>query len=134
MREKINNLFKKKVVKDYLSVTGANVLLQPLNIIKGFVVAGVLGPENYGILKSIEIIPMLSKFGSLGFKAVANREISHALGAGDKETAQKYRDTNYTAEFILACILFIIGSITSFFFESMTIKILIILASVNLLL
>ena len=32
-----------------------------------FIVAKYLGPEEYGILKSVELIQMLNKFGNLEF-------------------------------------------------------------------
>jgi O-antigen/teichoic acid export membrane protein len=131
---KVKKLLKKKVIKDYFSVVGANLLLQPLKIIKGFVVANFLGPENYGILKSVELIQMLNKFGNLGFKIVANREIAHYKGEGNIEKQIKFRNTNYSSEILLALLLFIIGSCSSLFFEDKNIIMLILISSFGLLL
>lgn len=132
--KKIKNVTGKKVVKDYLSVAGANVLLQPIQIIKGFFVANVLGPADYGILKTVELVQMLNKFGNLGFKVVANREMSHALGEKDFKTVEKYRNTNYTAEIILSAILSLIGFVSAFFFDDFKITLLVTLASISLFL
>lgn len=129
---KIKSLLKKKVVKNYFSIAGANVLLQPIQVVKGFFVASVLGPADYGILKTVELIQMLNKFGNLGFKAVANREMSHAIGENDPEAVKTFRNTNYTAEIILSLILSLTGIVSSFFFDSFEITILIILASISL--
>lgn len=129
---KIKNVTSKKVVKDYFSIAGASLLLQPIQIVKGFFVANILGPADYGILKTVELVQMLSKFGNLGFKTVANREMSHALGEKDYDSVEKYRNTNYTAEIILSIILTIVGIVSAFFFESYKISILLVLASISL--
>ncbi len=131
---KLKDLSKKNVVKDYFSVAGANILLQPIQIIKGFFVASILGPADYGILKTVELVQMLNKFGNLGFKTVANREMSHAIGEKDFETVEKYRNTNYTAEIILSIMLSTIGIVSAFLFDDFKITLLVTLASISLFL
>lgn len=129
----IKKLKHKKVIRDYFSIAGVSFFLQPIAIIKGFVIANVLGPADYGILKTVELIQMLNKFGNLGFKTVANREMSNAIGEGDEDTLVKVRNTNYTAEIILSFILFFIGIISSFFISNIKIGLLVGLASTSLL-
>lgn len=132
----IKKLYKKyrnkTVVKNFFFVAGTSFILQPITVIKGFVVANVLGPADYGILKTVELVQMLNKFGNLGFKSVANREISNAIGEKNEEDARLIRNTNYTAEFFLATLLFLIGVFSTFFIEGTKVSILIALASLSL--
>lgn len=123
---------RKKVVKDFSAVVGSELALRPIQLFKEFVVTQYLGPADYGILKSIELIQMLNKYGSLGFKPAAAREIGNAIGKGDEGQANLVRNTAYSAEIILSVLLFVAGLIISLFFEA-HISILIILASAGLL-
>lgn len=133
MKKIAKKLKGEKVVKDFFAMVSTNIILQPVQVIKGFVVANFLGPADYGLLKSIELIQMLNKFGNLGFKTVAQREIADAKSKGDIERETSLRDTNYTAENLLAFLLFIIGSISAIFIESGMLSLLVFLASTGLL-
>lgn len=128
------SLLKKKVVKDFLAVSLIDISLKPIAIIKGFIVANVLGPADFGLLKSIELIQKLNKYGNLGFMYAVKREAAHFIGAGELEKAQIVRNTAFTLEFILSLFLFIIGISCTLFSSSKEIDILIILASSGLLL
>lgn len=127
------SFFKRKVVKDFTAVAGTNLALRPIQLIKGFVVAKYLGPADYGLLKSIELIQMLNKYGSLGFNTTAAREVGHALANDDTKRIQLIRNTAYSSELVLSLLLFMVGMCSSLFFESRTVSILIILASFGLL-
>ena len=72
--------YNKKVIKDYLAVSGSNIALQPIALLKSFFVAKYLGPSDYGLLKSIDLIRMLNKYGNLGFRQTANREVGDSIG------------------------------------------------------
>ena len=124
--------FKKKVLRDFLAVVSSELALRPVQFLKEFVVSKYLGPADYGILKSIELIQMLNKYGSLGFKPAAAREIGNAIGKRDEEKANLVRNTAYSSEIILSVLLFVAGLSISIFFESRT-SVLIILASAGLL-
>lgn len=128
-----NSIFRKKVVKDFVATAGSNIALVPLGLIKEFFVAKFLGPADYGILKSLELIQMLNKYGSLGFNSVVLREAGDAIGKGEKEKEKLVRNTNYSAEIILSLMLFIIGIISSLFIDSTEISLLIVLSTIGLL-
>ena len=127
------SFFKKKVVKDFLAVVISNLALRPVQFLKAFVVAKYLGPADYGILKTIELVQMLNKYGSLGFNTAASREVGNLLGENDEKKAEVLKNTAYSSEIILSIVLFIIGLSSTMFFESKTISILIVLASFGLL-
>jgi O-antigen/teichoic acid export membrane protein len=129
----IKSFFRKKVIKDLLSVAGFNFALKPIQIFRSFIVAKYLGPSEYGILASLQLIQMLNKYGNLGFNTTAGREAGHALGTGSLKEAAKIKNTAYSAEIILSFMLFIIGLSSSLFFDSKVVSILIVLASSGLL-
>ena len=111
------NLSSKKLFKDIVSLGGANIFLQPIQLLKSFIVIKVLGPEIYGSLKSVEMLQMLDKYGNLGFNATARREIGHARGQKNIEYEKVVRNNTYSGELILATILFLLGILLSFFFS-----------------
>lgn len=124
--------FKKKVVKDFIAMFSTDIALQPISVLKEFVVAKYLGPSDYGILKSLELIRMLNKYGSTGFNSTALREVGDTIGQEDIKKANLIRNTSYSSEFIFSTILFIIALLSSLFFDSIVLSVLIILASIGL--
>jgi len=127
------SLLLKKAVKDFFGVVGLNLALKPIVLLKSFMVAKYLGPSDYGILKSLELITLLNKYGNLGFNGAATREVGDAIGAKDLKRAELIKKTAYPSEIIFATILFIIGLLSSLWVENQMISILIILASISLL-
>ena len=132
-RESIIKFFNKKVVKDFTSIVGANILLRPIQLIKGIVVAKFLGPADYGLLKTVELIQMLNKYGSLGFNTALTREAGNAIGNKDNEKLELVRNTAFSSEIVLALTLFFIGASSTLFVDSREVTFLIILASFGLL-
>lgn len=126
------SLFKRKSVKDLYSVFSATLALQVINVARGLIVAKFLGPGHYGVLKGVQLISMLDKFGSLGFKMVATREITHLRGTQEKEKEYEVRNVAYSGEIALSFLMFLVGIGSSFFFESKILISAIILASVGL--
>jgi O-antigen/teichoic acid export membrane protein len=132
-RSYLKGLLRRKVVKDFGAIVGSNLLLRPVQLIKGFVVAKYLGPADYGLLKSVELIQMLSKYGSLGFNTAAAREAGNAIGDNNSNKLKLVRNTAYSSEIILSLFLFLIGITSTIFFESREISLLIVIASFGLL-
>ena len=58
---KITNKFSNKSFNDVLSMVGSQILINPLQMVKSFIVLKYINPEIYGILKSAELIKMLNK-------------------------------------------------------------------------
>ncbi len=128
----LNEIRRKKSFKDFISLVSVTFLMQPIAIIKNFIVAKYLGPADFGLIKSVELIQMMNKFGNLGFVSVAQREIGTANGQNDFVKANRIRSAAYSGEILLSFMLTISGIVSSYFFEGTTIKILIILASLGL--
>ena len=121
-----------KGLKDIISLSGVQILLRPLQFVKSFVVAKYLGPEVFGILKSVELISMLNKFGSLGFKPTIIRNVITAKAIGDDSEVVSIKNNAYTGELTLSLLLFLIGLTASLFFEEKIISTAVVLASIGL--
>ena len=132
VKKLLSKYSKRKSIKDFLAVTGSHIALKPIQLIKSFLVAKYLGPGDYGILQSADLITKLNKFGNLGFTNVAIREIGVLKGQNLPEREKEIRDTAYTAEIILASLLAISGVIVSLLLSTTWVWI-IILASIGLL-
>jgi len=127
------SFLRKKSVKDLLSVFSATAASAVIEMVSGLVVARSLGPGNFGILKGVQLISMLDKYGNLGFKMVATREISFLRGTGAKEKEMAVRNVAYSGEILLSALLFTASLSIAFFFESGTVVLAIVLASLGLL-
>ena len=118
MRKIITKIKSSKSLRDIITLSGAQLALRPLQIAKSFVVAKYLGPEMFGILKSVELIGMLNKFGSLGFRPTVIRNASTAIAQGNYKEARIIKNNAYTGELILSLFFFFVGLASSFFFTS----------------
>ena len=132
MRKIITKIKSSKSLRDIITLSGAQLALRPLQIAKSFVVAKYLGPEMFGILKSVELIGMLNKFGSLGFRPTVIRNASTAIAQGNYKEARIIKNNAYTGELILSLFLFFVGLASSFFFSEKIISVAIILGSIGL--
>ena len=80
------------VVKEFTSLLRKNIFVNFLQVLKYFVVASFLGPTQFGILKLLDIIQELAKYGNLGYTSVASREIPYHRGL--KNFKQEYLTRN----------------------------------------
>lgn len=129
---KLKNILQKKSTKDIFWMIGSNIAIKPLQVVKSFFVAKHLGPEHYGILKSVELIQMLNKFGNLGFNSTVIRNVGTKINQNNKEQIQNIKNTAYSSELVLSFLLFVAGLISNFFFQSLIIRYAIILSSIGL--
>jgi len=129
--KKIRN---KKVVKNVIAMLSAQAIISPIQFVKGIIIAKFLSPADYGLLKTVELVQRLNKFGNLGFKAAATREVSALLSTGKKEHVSQVKTVAYKAEIFLGLILFIIGCGLSFTLKESQVGNLVLIASLNLFL
>ena len=82
----MKKLIKYNLIKDYhdlkswISLMISVIGVRAIGVIRGFFVAKVLGPSDYGLLSSLQLISSLNKYGVLGFNAVVKREVSFLEG------------------------------------------------------
>ena len=124
--------FKNKSLFDVFYMVGSEISIKPLQLIKSIIVAKYLGPSSFGILKSVELIQMLNKFGSLGFKPTIIRNVTTEKALGNETNVINIKNTAYTSELILSIFIFILGISSSLFFENFVISTAIILSSLGL--
>ncbi|MGD8787126.1 MAG: oligosaccharide flippase family protein [Phycisphaerales bacterium] len=123
------SVLKKKSAKDLFVIFISTFSNQIVGLVRGFFVAKYLGPSDFGLLKAAQLIVMLNKFGNLGFKSAATREVGHFKGARQLERADRAKSAAYSGEFLLASLFFLIGVCSSLFFESFMLVAVILLAS-----
>ena len=104
------------MISNFVALLRSNLFVSMLGIVQGFVVARFLGPAQYGILKLLDMIPQLAKYGDLGFISVARREIPYHIGAGDDEKAQLIRNLSYSSEILLSIFISTISFSMMFFY------------------
>lgn len=132
---KIREFFQKKAVKDFSAISGSDLALKPIGFLKSFLVAKYLQVADYGLLSGVNLVNDLAKYGNLGFRIVATREVLELKGAGSPETQINFiKDNSYTYEFILSSVLFAAGIASAFFYiDNILVFYCVILASFGLL-
>ena len=123
---------RRKTIRDIGSLAAAEIGLRPIQVVQGLVVARFLGPTAFGLLKTVDLIRMLNKFGSLGFNAAVVRDASAALGRKDFQTANAIRSVGYSSEFTLSVGLLLAGLGVTFFAGSTVVAWAIVLAATSL--
>ena len=127
-------LSSRKIIQDTRYLFSSSIIAKALNAIAGILTARVLGPADYGLLKIINYIPSLAKFGSIGFTSVALREIPHARGSRlNANDENKIRNTSFSSELIWAITLSIFILLFSFVYDRPEIRYGIIIVSFTLL-
>ena len=64
--DSVRGFLEKPAARDYRAMLSAGLLIRLVGAVRGFVVAGVLGPADYGLLTAVRMVSMLDKYGSLG--------------------------------------------------------------------
>jgi len=87
------------------------------------VTAKVLGPADYGLLKILQLVPTLQKFGDIGLGGVAEREIPHLRGKrSDERHEKKIKSTAFTVSIFWALFLSSIVVCVSFGYKNPVIR------------
>ena len=100
--------------RSFFTVSSYTALSRVLGFIRDIFIAKYLGPSDYGLLKSIEMIQMLNKWGNLGFRQTANREIGNLIGKKDlilfcnKLNIKKFKIISHKLLFFASNIILII--------------------------
>lgn len=123
----------KKIATNTAYLFSSSIINRILSTITGLVTAKVLGPNDFGLLRLINYIPSLSKFGSLGLSAVAKREIPHIRGRKEGyKKESKIKNVSFSAEIIWGLILSLVIIVVSFFFENYIVKYGLLVTSITL--
>lgn len=116
MKSRLHKLLRTTSAKNLLAIYSSDTIIRILNIFRAFFVAKILRPEDYGILKSVQLISDLAKYGNLGLMAVVRREIPYY--SSDTEKAEYIKGNAYTFDMVIALALFFVA-LSLFFVESL---------------
>jgi len=123
-----------KILKDTGYLLGSSTIARIISGVAGIVTARILGPSDYGLLKIINYIPSLAKYGSFGFGAVVKREIPHLRGKQQKNEAveERIRNVAFSVDILWIILLSILVFSISFAYERVEIRIGLWIASASL--
>lgn len=90
---------KNKSIKDFAYVFFSTSFGQVLRIVRNLVVAGLIGPELFGIIQGLNIFLLYIPVLQLGYFQAANREIPQLIGRNDHD---RIRSIEYNGIVVLA--------------------------------
>ncbi|MBF0156149.1 MAG: oligosaccharide flippase family protein [Magnetococcales bacterium] len=109
---------ERKLVADTLYLLGRTAVLRVLQIPVLLVTARVLGPEGLGLLRIIDVIPSLAKYGKISFTSVTVREVSQVTDSEGRLIDSLARDVAYSASILWAILLTILVGAGSFVLQT----------------
>lgn len=103
-----------KTLKDWGGYATSQYVARFAAIIRGFIVARLLGPEAYGGWTALLQIYDQGGFAHLGILNGMEREVPYLLGKGEKEKAKAIRNAGYTAIIGTTALIFLILCLISY--------------------
>jgi O-antigen/teichoic acid export membrane protein len=82
-----------RVLKDVAGFAGSQYVLRFATLVKGFVVAKLLGPEGNGLWQHFVIISEYAQYSHIGALPGLNKVLGRRIGEGDESGAEIARDT-----------------------------------------
>lgn len=110
---------KRKIAVDGIKLLSSSLITKIISGGVGILIAKVLGPADFGLLRIINFVPSLAKYADIGFGSVYGREIPHirTVGGG-KEAEQRVADTAFSANIVWGAVLAVIVFLVSFCFST----------------
>jgi O-antigen/teichoic acid export membrane protein len=81
------------VLRDVATFAGSQYFLRLAGLVKGFIVARVLGPTGNGLWQHFVIISEYAQYSQLGALQGLNKVLGHRIGRGDEVSSAAARDT-----------------------------------------
>jgi len=106
---------RKKTLTDWGGYAGSQYVARFSMMIRGFIVAKILGPTEYGKWVALLLIYQLGAYVHLGIISGMSREVPFHLGRGEKEESDAYRDCGYTGVLFLTTLFFFVILAIDFF-------------------
>jgi O-antigen/teichoic acid export membrane protein len=95
------------VFRDVAAFAGSQYFLRVAGLLKGFIVARVLGPAGNGLWQHFVIISEYAQYSQLGALQGLNKVLGHRVGRGDDASAEAARRTGTGAVMVGAIALWI---------------------------
>lgn len=113
---------KELLLRQAFQLSSANLVAQTARFIKNFVLAGLLGPQLFGLWNGFQVFLLYGANSHLGILHAINREIPLSRGRGESELIPQLARAGLTVSLLnstlVGTILFVIGT----FLDSTTIE------------
>jgi len=127
---------KVKILQDTVLLTGRRITNLFIGLLQAYFTVRFLGPENYGVLAIIGMVPMIAGYLNLGWLSVVMREIPHYRGVGDVEAEIRLRNNAFSVELLMTAVCVVVSLTIALFYVYLNrwdIALLLILAAVALI-
>lgn len=104
LREKLKNA-------DYLIVTGSTVICALLSFVYSVYSKKFIEPYDYGIFSTCTLLENYLVYAQFGVLSSFNRDYPQLIGSGEKEKAEKLRNTTITYLWLIYGIIIVITSL-----------------------
>ncbi len=92
----------KRIIRGSTHVLGGTVVASVLGMLRGFIVAGGLGPALYGAWNILMVIFTYNSYADLGLANGMNKEMPYLRGKGDASGAEAVKDNTFWAISLIA--------------------------------
>ena len=111
---KENNYKEGKIIRDATAFSGTLYFSQALNIIRGLVIAQVLGPAMYGVWSIFRSFFASAPYFGFGTQQAMLREVPFSIGEGNKQKSSIIIQTSLSWNLLLTSIVMILLITLSF--------------------
>ncbi|MFC1674589.1 oligosaccharide flippase family protein [Candidatus Omnitrophota bacterium] len=108
----------RKITRDISRYLGANFIVQIFSVLRGAIVAGLLGPPFYGLWNALRLILDYSPYAGLGASLAMDREYPYCIGRKELTRAEEIKDTAFTFNLIISAILGLVLFIVALFLRT----------------
>ena len=109
------NIYKKgDIIGDATALGGTLYFSQALYIIRGFIIAQVLGPSMYGVWSLFRSSLSIAPYFGLGTQQAMSREVPLSIGEGNKQKKSNIIQTSLSWNILLTSIIMVLAFIISF--------------------
>lgn len=112
------NTQRHKIITDSAKMFFANVVTAVTGIVRGIVIAGVLGPNNYGIWSIFNVIMSYVPYTHFGLLDGMTKQIPLLKGKGSFEHVKVMRDTAWSALMVITLVITVVMLSGSFIFQN----------------
>jgi teichuronic acid exporter len=123
-----------RVLKDVILLASRTAVARIIQIPVFFATISALGPEAFGLLKMIQLVPTIEKFGNLSFSDVPVRESRKMLDSQGKLLRSHIRDVSFSASILWMSIIAVAVSIYALFQTELLLLIGLLMAATSILL
>jgi O-antigen/teichoic acid export membrane protein len=108
----ISSLFRSRSFIDLLFLLSTQYAGQVLNVIRGIIVARLLGPYYMGVVNSLSLIQQYGSNSNLGLQQGMAKLVPLSRGKGNFDLSNEYKTQSYSLTIIFTSFITLIGILT----------------------